>query len=80
MLSLPEMIAHAAPDAPPGPAPRPNCQGCNRLVTRSHPAGTAGPPTTSARCLGPQHGPRLIGWHRQPTDAAPHWCPGRVAA
>lgn len=80
MLSLALMIANGAPDAPPAPPPAPlRCRGCRHLVTRHHPAGTAGPEGTSARCMGGGGGLRLIGWHWQPQDAAPHWCPLRSA-
>lgn len=75
MLTLALMIAHGVPDAPP-PAPL-RCAGCRHLVTRHHPAGTAGPEGTSARCLSHPGGLRLIGWHWQRQDAAPHWCPLR---
>jgi hypothetical protein len=81
MLTLVAMIACGVPDAPPAdrspPAPT-RCQGCPSLVTRHHPAGTAGPGGTSARCLRAEGGLRLIGWHWQPVDAAPHWCPRRA--
>lgn len=79
MLTLTAMVTHGVPDAPPADPPPalPRCQGCPSLVTRHHPAGMAGPGVTSARCLAAGDGRRLIGWHWQPQDAPPHWCPRR---
>lgn len=78
MLHLPSMIAHGVPDA--APPPPLTCAGCEHLATRQHPAGTAGPHGTSARCKADAQGPRVIGWEWQPADRAPHWCPKRSAA
>lgn len=79
MLTVPDMIANGVPDAPPKPTL--GCYGCEHLVTRTHPAGTAGPHSTSARCKqADAQGARVIGWEWQPHDQRPHWCPKRRAA
>jgi hypothetical protein len=84
MLTLIAMITCGVPDAPPAipaaPLPRPRCEGCPSLATRHHPAGTAGPHGTSARCKAAEGGTRVIGWEWQPTDRPPHWCPKRSAS
>jgi hypothetical protein len=77
MLTLPEMIAKAAHDAPP-PTPL-RCHGCQHLVTRHNPDHVP-PAGTSARCAAGAEGKRLIGYEWQPTDAAPPWCPRRSAS
>jgi hypothetical protein len=79
MLTVPDMMANAAHDAPPPPPVPLRCHGCAHLATREHPAGTLGPHGTSARCKAAEGGTRVIGWEWQPQDAAPPWCPKRSA-
>lgn len=64
MLSLPEMIRHAVPDAP---RALPMCTGCPALLASAQALGPA-------RCHDADG--RLIAEAFSGTrDAAPHWCP-----
>lgn len=75
MLISATMAAPAPPTAP--PLPRRRCAECPAVQLQPHAA--PGGSSRTARCSEAGLG-RLIAWHHQAADLAPHWCPREARA